>query len=331
MTVCIKFGYLVGVLGGLVCACLLFAISYARVGVVRQHVTRANFASYVNRSAEASAFLAEGGEAIQLYWLSGYLFFGSSEGVFERIRGDIEALPARRVAYVILDFGMVSGADSSATASLAKLRNFCQQQGATIVFSSLSPAMHLALLRGGFFGGKSQHHSFADLNLALAWSENQLLASANLDVDMGLAGFEPWLQHQLGGQVTAADLVAYLERRDVDGPQILYREGEPADNVDFVAAGSLFINVATNTGESLFVRRITTHTVVGEMGFFRHSVRSATVSSDGPATLFTLTRANFERMRRERPDLASAFDDFILRVLADRVHFANFEIVALSR
>ena len=331
MTVCIKYGYLVGVLGGLVCACLLFAISYARVGVVRRHVTRASFASYVNRPAEASAYLAQAGDAIQLYWLSGYIFFGSSEGVFERIRGDIEALPARRVAHVILDFGMVSGADSSATVSLAKLRNFCQQEGTTLAYCSLSPPIHWALQRGGFFGGKSRHHSFADLNLALAWCENQLLATAHLDVDTGLAGFEPWLQQQLGAQVASADLIAYLERKDVDGPQVLYREGEPADNVDFVAAGSLVIEIAKDTGESLCVRRITTHTVVGEMGFFRRSVRSATVSSDGPATLFTLTRANFERVRRERPELASAFDDFILRVLADRVHFANSEIVALSR
>jgi sulfate permease, SulP family len=69
---------------------------------------------------------------------------------------------------------------------------------------------------------------------------------------------------------------------------------------------------------------------LGEMGFFRHSVRSATVSSDGPAIVFTLTRANFERMRRERPDLASAFDDFIMRVLADRIDFANRAVAALS-
>ena len=48
------------------------------------------------------------GDAIQLYWLSGYIFFGSSEGVFERIRSDIAALPARRIAYVILDFRMVT-------------------------------------------------------------------------------------------------------------------------------------------------------------------------------------------------------------------------------
>jgi sulfate permease, SulP family len=331
MTVCVEYGYLVGVLGGLVCACLLFAINYARVGVVRRHVSRTQFASYVNRSAEASKYLRETGDAVQLYWLSGYIFFGSSEGVFERVRSDIEALPPHRVAYVILDFGMVSGADSSSIVSLAKLRNFCQQQGITLVYCSMSPPSHRALERAGFFGGKSRHQFFADLNVALAWCENQLLAKAKLDTDTGLSGFAQWLAHQLGASVRPADFIAYLERKDIDGSQILYREAAPADSVDLVAAGSLAIDIATGDGKSLRVRRIMAHTVVGEMGFFRHSVRSATVSADGPVILFTLTRANFERMRRERPDLASAFDDFILRVLADRIDFANREVAALSR
>ena len=35
MLVCVRYGYLAGVLGGVVCACLLFATSYARIGVVR--------------------------------------------------------------------------------------------------------------------------------------------------------------------------------------------------------------------------------------------------------------------------------------------------------
>jgi hypothetical protein len=69
----------------------------------------------------------------------------------------------------------------------------------------------------------------------------------------------------------------------------------------------------------------------GEMGFFRESSRSATVSSDGPVTLYTLTRFNFEKMRRERPDLAIAFDDFIMRVLADRIEFAGRQVASLSR
>jgi SulP family sulfate permease len=332
MIVCIGYGYLVGILVGLLCACCLFAISYARIGIVRRHVTRAHFASNVDRSLEALQHLRESGDAIYLYWLSGYIFFGSSESVFERIRSDIEALPSRQVSFVILDFAMVPGADSSAFVSLAKLRNFCDQHGVTIVYASLSPANRAALeQRGGFFGAKSRHQSFADLNTALAWCEDQLLGEAGLDSDTGLAGFEPWLQRQLGGSIKSADLLAYLERKDIVDSQILYREGEPADTIDLVAAGNLTIDIAQEDGGSLHMRRIKTQTVIGEMGFFRQSARSATVSSDGPATLYTLKRTDFEKMRCERPDLASAFDDFILRILADRIEFANSQVSTLSR
>jgi SulP family sulfate permease len=211
------------------------------------------------------------------------------------------------------------------------LRNFCEKRGATLVYCALSPANSRTLKLGGFFGGKSRHQLFADLNLALAWCENQLLAQAKLDTDTDLASFETWLQHQLGTAVAAADFVTYLTRRDIARSQILYREGEPADNIDLLATGTLAVDIAMDNGKSLCVRRIATHAVLGEMGFFRRRARSASVSSDGPVTLFTLTRANFERMRRERPDLANAFDDFIMRTLADRIDFANREVVALSR
>ena len=226
---------------------------------------------------------------------------------------------------------MVSGADSSAIVSLAKLRNFCDKQDATLVYSSLSPANRAASNAPVFSAASSRHQAFPDLNFALAWCEDRLIAKAGLDTETGLASFEPWLQHQLGAGVKAADLVGVSRAQGRRlGSQILYREGEPADTVDLVAAGNLAIDIANGNGESLRVRHITTHTVVGEMGFFRHSVRSATVSSDGPATVFTLSRANFERMRRERPDLASAFDEFIMRVLADRIDFANRTVAALS-
>jgi sulfate permease, SulP family len=328
--VCIRYGYLVGVLGGIVGACIHFAVSYARIGAVRRHVTRAQFASNIDRSAESAKHLRESGDAIQLYWLAGYIFFGSSEGVFERVRSHVEALPPGRVSYVILDFALVSRADSSAIFSLAKLRNFCDQQGIALLYSSLSAVNRRALELGGVLGGKRPCHVFTDLNPALAWCENQVLAKAGLDLYTGLPGFKPWLQRQLGPVVEADDFIAYLERKDVDASQVLYRQGEPADCIDFVAAGGISVDVATGNGGTQCVRRIVTHSVIGEMGFFRAARRSATVSSEGPVTFFTLTRTNFERLRRERADLAIAFADFIVRVLADRIDFANQEVLALT-
>jgi SulP family sulfate permease len=327
MAVCIAYGYLIGVLAGIVCSCLLFVISYARLGVVRRHLTRAQFSSHVDRSAEASEHLRTIGDAVQLYWLSGYIFFGSSDGLFERIRSDIEAAAARRVVYVILDFAAVSGADSSAFISLAKLRSYCNQHGVTIVFSSISPTIRDALAGGGFIGAKSRHQAFADLHAAVAWCEDKLLADAAFKVN---GDFASWLQRQLGAELKSSDLIAYLERRDLDGVTVLHRQGEPADTIDLVASGQFAIDVATRSGESMRVRRIATHTVIGEMGLFRNSARSATVSSEGPGVLFTLTRANFERMRRERPDLASAFDGFVIRIIADRLDIRDREVEALE-
>jgi sulfate permease, SulP family len=211
------------------------------------------------------------------------------------------------------------------------LSNLCQRQSITLVFCALSPTNQKILELRGLLGAKSRNRYFSDMNLGLIWCENQLLLKANVETDTTVAGFQTWLALQLGSNVQAADFLAYLSRTDIEEGQTLYREGEPADSIDLVAAGSVAVNVTLENGESLCIRRIVTHAVLGEMGFFRRAVRSATVTSDGPGTLFTLTRTSFERMRHERPDLANAFDDFIVRMLADRIDFANREVAALSR
>jgi SulP family sulfate permease len=331
MLLCIRYGFVVGVLAGVVAACVRFALEYAQLGVIRRHATRELFASNVDRSEQESAFLRDHGPAIQIYWLSGYIFFGSSEGLFERIRTDTESAPAGAVRYVVLDFAMVSGADASAIVSLTKLRNLCHKRDATIVYCALSARNRTMLARAGFFGGKSRHQVFADLNGGLAWCEDQLIARAGVEPERDLVAFESWLQQQLGPGVRARDLMAYLECRHIAAPQVIYREGEPADSVDFIADGDLDVDIEKGNGERLRVRRITTHTMLGEMGFVRRSVRAATVSTDGPATIFTLTRVRLERMRHERPKLAQAVDDFVMRTLADRMEAANRAVAALAR
>lgn len=332
MIVCIRHGFVVGVLVGVVAACVRFALNYARLGVVRRHATRELFASNVDRSAQESAYLRDNGAAIQVYWLAGYIFFGSSESLFERIRTDIESESAHRVRYVVLDFAMVSGADASAIVSLTKLRNFCNRcRSTTIVCCSLSTSDRTALARAGIFGDSSRHRSFADLDAGLAWCEDGLITEGGVAPERDFAAFEAWLQRQLGANVRASGLMGYLERKDIDAPQTIYREGEPADSIDLVAAGNLTVDVDNGHGERLCLRRTATHTMLGEMGFVRQWVRRATVSSEGPATIFSLTRSNLERMRRERPDLAHAFDDFIMRTLADRMEAANRAVTALAR
>lgn len=328
---CVHFGYVAGVIGGIVCACLLFAVSYARIGAVRQHLSRAQFAGNVSRSAEASRHLSDSGEAIQIYWLSGYIFFGSSEAVFERVRRDVQSLPPGRVTHVILDFGLVPATDVSATVSLAKLRHFCEQQGIVVVFSCVAPGLRVALEREGFFKGRDAPEPFADVTAALAWAEEAVLARSGSTVPSDAADIKDWLAQQLGTGVPVVDLLTYLECRNFGDGQVLYRQGEAADAIDLVAAGRLSVDVAVDGTQSLRLRSITTQTVVGEMGFFGRLARSATVTAEGPTTVWTMTRANFDRLRRERPELASVFYEFLLRTLSDRIRLTEKMVLAMHR
>ena len=50
--VIINFGYFMGVVVGVIGACLMFALSYSRIGVIRRHLTRQEFSSNVERSPE---------------------------------------------------------------------------------------------------------------------------------------------------------------------------------------------------------------------------------------------------------------------------------------
>src|SRR6185369_15487495 len=131
---------------GVIGACLMFALSYSRIGVIRRHLTRYEFSSNVERSPEQSRLLREEGKRVHVFWLSGFIFFGSSNGLFERIKRVIEGQSDDKpVGYVVLDFGQVPGLDTSAVLSLVKLRNYCNEHGVTIVFSGLSEVM-----RGSF-------------------------------------------------------------------------------------------------------------------------------------------------------------------------------------
>ena len=133
------------------------------------------------------------------------MFFGSSEGLFERVQSDLAARPPRSVSHVVLDFGLVTGADASATVSLTKLRNHCQKQGTTLVFAAIPPDVRRAFERDGLLGaGAGQPAPFADMSIALAWCEERLLERAGHELGEhgdDPAAFEPWLQQQLGPAV----------------------------------------------------------------------------------------------------------------------------------
>lgn len=327
----VVLGYLAGIIFGVVAACLMFALSYSRIAVIRRHLTRAVLASNMDRSSQAARLLRDEGDRIHVFWLSGFIFFGSSNGVFESIRDAIPTTRGGKRRFAVLDFADVSGFDTSALLSLLKLKNYADQHRVALAFAGLSKSMSAALERLGVFGSDSSHRRFTSRNEAFEWCENEILAETRpADPSSGADNLEDWLASEFGGRDRARRLARFFERRDVAAGTMLYAQGSPADTIDLVVTGTIAVTVTSEPGLAVLVRRISTRSVVGEMGFFRNVARTATVSAEGPATVYTLTRAGYERLKAEDGELATLFLEFIARTLSDRLEFATQGIAALS-
>jgi sulfate permease, SulP family len=327
-------GYLAGIVFGFIAACLMFAVSYGRVSVIRRHLTRAEIASDMDRSEAASHRLVADGERIHVFWLSGYIFFGSSNGLYERLVAAMPHSADGRRRFAILDFAEVSGFDTSAVLSLRKLQNFAEQHGVELLFSGVSDPMLRTFERVSLGGDGTGATVFASRSEALEWCEDEILAEAGPQDSDGVAvaegEFRSWLDGEMGGAAAGAALVSYLVRREAGTGAVLYAQGSPASSIDFIVSGTVSVSVHGEGGRDHLVRRMSTRTVVGEMGFFRGLPRGATIAVQSPVVLYTLSADKFAALKRDDPAAATAFLEFIVRALANRLDFANRGVSALS-
>lgn len=328
MLIIINWGYLQGVITGIIGACLTFAFSYSRIGVVRRHLTRSDFSSNIERSTEQKLFLRENGKKIHVMWLAGFIFFGSSNGLFEYIRRCIDSQTDPRIRHIILDFSGVPGFDTSAMLSLVKLRNYCDAQGVALAISGISDKMLEAFRGADFFTDQGPHRLYGNRNVALEACENSLLSDFSM-FDQSEDVFEDWLERGLGPDIDIHHIMDYLTRYEVEAGHSLYQQGEPSDSVDLIASGLVAIVANDGHGGHIQLRRMAGQTIVGEMGFYRAATRTASVIADEQTVFYSLTREAFEKMQADHPKSAAAFDKFIIRILADRLEFASLEIGAL--
>ena len=100
-------------------------------------------------------------------------------------------------------------------------------------------------------------------------------------------------------------------------------------SVEILASGCVAITIKDEQGRPIRLRRMMGYTVVGEMGFYRQVPRTATVIAEEPSVVYRLTRESFDKMQEQDPTAASVFHKLIIRLLSDRLEFANREISAL--
>lgn len=297
-------GVLPGVALGVLVATAVFLARYSRIDPAR-HVINAAGRSNVDRSEAERQFLLSSSGSVLAIELHGFLFFGSTMRLREMLQARGLDAPDRAASteFLVIDMERVTGLDSTAAAGLAALASRLAEQGTTTVWSSIDPAMATELHINGVDLGPL--HS--DLDHAIAWCENQLLA------EMDTVGFEAKTTTMSVG------LRAEMQARSLGPNTALIRAGDDDRDLYFVEAGLLTAWVMSSGGRRTRLRQVTAGAVLGEVAFCRGGQRTADVITDTDATILVLSRERFDELTRDQPELAVELQDLLLGRLADRV------------
>ncbi len=177
LLLCLWQGFIVGVVAGFVAACLLFAFSYSRIGVMRRHSTRRLLAGATERAHDIDTLIHESGNSIHLYESEGYVFFGSSEAVFEQIRCQDKRQTGIPIRSIILNLSRVTGYDSSAINTINKLRGYCLRREITLIICGIDGGSFQKIISASLQGSSPGITLFSETIEALDWAEGNLLES----------------------------------------------------------------------------------------------------------------------------------------------------------
>jgi SulP family sulfate permease len=320
------WGFLPGVSIGVVFGCATFALSAGRINAIKFAFDGSEYRSSLDRGPRELSLLATHGRELQGLRLQSYLFFGSANRLYEHVK----ALLADRqdCRFLLFDFRLVTGIDSSAVHSFTQIKQAADALGARLVLVNLTPSIEKAF-------GDSRFTSediliIPDFDRALEVCENAII-SAHAAADSEVRSLADWLGEALGNAELGNTLAMHCHRSEFQAGDVIARQGAPADSMHFIVDGRVGVIVDLEGGRSVRVRSLGRHTTIGEMGLLSGRPRSANVQAEVDSVAYELRADAFERLKVEHPALIQALLSYVIGVMAERLSFASRLIGVLQR
>jgi SulP family sulfate permease len=326
IVIIVQWGFVAGVLIGVIIGCTTFALSAARIDSIKYGFDGSEFRSSLDRSRDDQAVLSAHGGEIQGLNLQSYLFFGSANRLYQHVKALLVLHPECR--FLVFDFKLVTGIDSSAAYSFAQIRRSAQERGIRLVLVHLPPAAEKALRSSEFIS--KEVSIIAELDHALEWCENEIIARHH-GLEQKEASLRDWFTQILGTDHDAARLIHRCQRIEVEAGETIVSAGEAADSMHFILDGRVGIMIPAEEGRTTRVRSLGRYTTIGEMGLVSHAPRSATIQAEVASILYVLSADQFEAIKAEDPALSHKLLTYFVSVMAERLTFANRMIAVLRR
>lgn len=326
IAIIVVWGFVPGILIGVIIGCATFAFSAARVESIKYSFDGSEYRSSLDRSRDDQEVLLAHGGKIQGLNLQSYLFFGSANRLYQHVKLLLQERPECR--YLLFDFKLVTGVDSSAAYSFAQIKRSAGDLGVELILVHL-PAAAEKVLRSSDFIGEGVT-IIPELDRALEWCENELIAQ-HQGLAQEAANLRDWFTGILDSEHDADELIRRCQRLEVEAGDIIVQAGDPADSMHFILDGRVGIMIPAEDGRTTRVRSLGRYTTIGEMGLVSHTPRSATIQAETDSVLYVLNTLQFDAIKDEDPALSHKLLTYFVSVMAERLTFANRTIAVLRR
>jgi SulP family sulfate permease len=254
------------------------------------------------------------------------LFFGSANRLYMHVKALLARHPECR--FLVFDFKLVTGIDSSAAYSFAQIKRTAHDLGIKLVLVHLPSAAEKALRSSEFI--THDVSIVPELDHALEWCENEIIA-LHQDREGEEASLRDWFTQILGTEQDATALIHRCERLEVDTGEVIVSAGDAADSMHFILDGRVGVMIPTGDGGTSRVRSLGRYTTIGEMGLVSRSPRSATIQAEVASVLYVLGIEQFKAIEADDPALGQKLLTYFVTVMAERLTFANRMIAVLRR
>lgn len=317
-----RFGLLIGVFAGLLLGCVAFAVLYSKGSPIRARYRGDVARSSVDRSEPEQNILTRHADSLLVLHLQGFVFFGTASRLLGEVKDEI-ASSSGMLRFLVLDFCNVDGLDGSALSCFERLSTVAARDGIQILLTGLSPAIRDRLAQAPAVHVRIE----PTLDDALEYWEvsvrDEFPAPDALPAAEILSEFGAGADLDLLRQVLRTELVP--------AGAMLTRQGEISDHLMVLESGRASVLVSFGSLPPMRVRSFGAGSLIGEIGFFLGQPRTATVRTDEPCRVLTLTRDAMDRLEAEHPAVAMTVQRAIIRRLSTRLLDKDQLIASLVR
>ena len=321
-------GFMPGVGVGLLAAVIMFVISYSRTEVVRHELTGETYQSLTARRHDERQLLEAQGQQLYILQLQGFIFFGTANRLFNKIKFRLMESHRTQPRFIVLDFQRVDILDSTGMLSFKKLKDVTNGTGTHLIITAPSAEIQNQLSKGGLDPSHPLTHYFSNLNIATEWCEEQILCSSR---ENNLSHTP--LAEQLGTILPdniIQTLLQYMHRLELNPGTVIIEKGVPAVDFFFIESGTITNNINGSIDSCLHLESMTNVRIISNIGFYIPHIRTEDIIAAEKCVVYRLSIDTLRALENENPEAASKLHQIMIRLLAERVKHLVKTVSALE-